>query len=105
MPVDMHVHTTASDGKDSPALIVAQAREIGLKAVAITDHDTVAGIEQAIKAAGLNRIEVIPGIELSTVYGNEELHILGYFIDLHCREFLDQINLFRNFRVNRMKKM
>lgn len=105
MPVDMHVHTTASDGEDSPELVVARAKEIGLEAVAITDHDTVAGIEPAIAAAGLNGIEVIPGIELSTVYGDEELHILGYFIDLHCREFLDRINVFRSFRVSRMEKM
>ncbi|OPX86688.1 MAG: hypothetical protein A4E53_02720 [Pelotomaculum sp. PtaB.Bin104] len=105
MPVDMHVHTTASDGQDSPALVVARAKEIGLEALAITDHDTVEGIEPAMAAASLQGIEVIPGIELSTVCGDEELHILGYFIDWHCREFLDRIYEFRSFRVGRIEKM
>ncbi|MDD3654193.1 MAG: PHP domain-containing protein [Desulfotomaculaceae bacterium] len=105
MPVDMHVHTTASDGEDTPELVVARAKRLGLEAVAITDHDTVEGIKPAIEAACLHEIEVIPGIELSAVCDDEELHILGYFIDIHCQRFLEQINLFRSFRVGRMEKM
>jgi len=105
VPVDMHVHTTASDGADKPGEVVARARRLGLEALAVTDHDTLEGIEPAMAAGRLYRVEVVPGIELSTMYGNGELHVLGYLMDLHCRDFLDRISLFRCYRVGRIKKM
>ena len=78
--VDLHIHTTASDGTVSPADVVAEAKAAGLSAIAITDHDTVTGIPEALAAGAECGIEVIPGIELSTRYEGP-VHILGYCID------------------------
>jgi len=105
LPVDMHVHTTASDGMDSPAEVVARAKGLGLEALAITDHDTLDGIEPAMKAGHVYGIEVIPGVELSTENNGKEIHILGYLIELSCKEFIDRISLFRSYRVERIEKM
>ena len=78
--IDMHVHTTASDGTCSPAEVVKLAKEKGLAAIAITDHDTVSGYEEAKKAGEELGIEVVPGIEISTRYLGP-VHILGYYLD------------------------
>jgi 3',5'-nucleoside bisphosphate phosphatase len=78
---DLHLHTTASDGTLSPSAIVARAKEQGFSAIAITDHDTTAGLEEALAAGEKLNIEVIPGIELSTLEGNREIHLLGYYLD------------------------
>lgn len=75
---DLHVHTTASDGDYTPSQVVALARQSRLKAVAIADHDTLAGVGPAVEAAG-GGPEVIPGVELSAEFGGREVHILGYF--------------------------
>jgi 3',5'-nucleoside bisphosphate phosphatase len=77
--VDLHVHTTASDGEYTPSQVVAQARIAGLRAVAITDHDTLAGVAEAQVAAG-DAIELVPGVEISTAFAGGELHLLGYFV-------------------------
>lgn len=77
---DLHIHTTASDGSETPAQVVERAIALGLGAIAITDHDTVDGIDPAEKAA-LGRIVVVPGVEISTEENDREVHILGYFID------------------------
>lgn len=78
--IDMHVHTTASDGTCSPAEVVKLAKEKGLAAVAITDHDTISGYEEARKAGEELGIEVVPGIEISTRYLGP-VHILGYYLN------------------------
>jgi len=101
----MHVHTTASDGMDSPVEVVASAKKLGLKALAITDHDTLEGVEPALKAGHDYEIEVIPGIELSTEANGEETHILGYLLELASKEFLETISLFRNYRIKRIEQM
>ena len=77
--IDLHVHTTASDGTMSPKQIVSYAKQKGLIAIGITDHDTISGIEEAQKEGKLLGIEVIPGIEISTEF-NGEMHLLGYYI-------------------------
>ncbi|OUQ60468.1 phosphoesterase [Tyzzerella sp. An114] len=80
--IDMHTHTTASDGTLTPTELINLAKETGLKAVAVTDHDTVEGIEEALKEGEKVGIEVIPGIEFAAAYeGETEIHILGFFID------------------------
>ena len=84
MRLDLHVHTTASDGSSSPAEVVRLAAEGGLDVLAITDHDTVAGIPAAMDAAAETSLRLIPGIEASSTYEDEEFHILGYFIDPHA---------------------
>ncbi len=78
--IDLHTHSIASDGSMSPAELVRHAKDMGLAAVALTDHDTVEGIREALYEGNRIGIEVIPGIEISTNY-KPEMHILGYFLD------------------------
>jgi predicted metal-dependent phosphoesterase TrpH len=79
--VDLHTHSTFSDGTLSPYTLVAEAASQGLRVLALTDHDTLAGLPEAIRAATDARIELIPGVELSTDAGSFEVHILGYYTD------------------------
>lgn len=79
--VDLHTHSNASDGTLSPQDLVCLARERGLKAIALTDHDTIDGLAEAV-AAGLRLgVEVIPGVEISARHPGGSMHILGYFLD------------------------
>ncbi len=78
--IDLHVHTTASDGTDAPDEVVRRAAALGLRAVAITDHDNVSGYARAFAAGIETGVEVVPGIEVSTKYGTA-VHILGYFVE------------------------
>lgn len=78
--IDMHVHTTASDGTRTPLECVSLAAMAGLKAIAITDHDTMAGIKEAGEAGELLGVTIIPGIEISTDYKGKDIHVLGYFL-------------------------
>lgn len=79
--VDLHVHTLASDGAERPAEVVRLAAEQGLRAVAVTDHDTFGGLAEALEAGVRYGIEVVPGVELSTKWGRWIIHILGYYMD------------------------
>ena len=79
--IDLHVHTTASDGTEQPRETVELAKKKGLKAIAITDHDTVLGCREAMAAGEELGIEVVPGIEFGTKYGIA-VHMLGYYLDL-----------------------
>lgn len=89
--VDLHVHSTASDGTFSPGMLVKEAKKAGLCAFALTDHDTVDGIPEAVRAAKNSGIEVIPGIEISTSYKDKEIHIVGLCIDYKDRTFIDSL--------------
>jgi len=80
MRIDLHIHSTASDGSLSPSALVWAARTGGLDIIAVADHDTVSGIAEA-KAASQDRVHVIPAVEFSTTHDCGEVHILGYFID------------------------
>ena len=79
--VDLHIHSHASDGQLSPTAVVNAAVRGRLDVIAITDHDTVAGVNEALAAARALPLDVVPGVELSTRHGAHEIHILGYFID------------------------
>lgn len=79
--VDLHAHTTASDGSFSPTELVALALEKNLSAVGVTDHDTIAGWDEAIEAGEASGIEVVPGVELSTSYEGGRFHLLGYLFE------------------------
>jgi 3',5'-nucleoside bisphosphate phosphatase len=79
--VDLHVHSNVSDGSLSPRDVVHHAAEVGLRAIALTDHDTVAGVPEALAAGAEFGVEVIPGTEIGTEFKGGACHILGYFID------------------------
>ncbi|MEA3489681.1 MAG: PHP domain-containing protein [Candidatus Omnitrophota bacterium] len=100
--VDLHVHTIYSDGMFSPGEVVKRAVEMGLRAVAITDHDCVEGILPSIEAAKGTGLEIVPGVEISAAKGGSEIHILGYFIDWKD-PFL--VVIFRRMRENRVERM
>lgn len=99
--IDLHVHTTASDGTFTPPQLAEYAEQKGLYAVAITDHDTVAGIGSAVESAKSLKLKVIPGIELSADYSGREIHLLGYFIDYLNKDFLKALEPLKNSRDNR----
>ena len=79
--VDLHVHTTASDGTYTPRQAVELAQELGLAAIAVTDHDTVAGLPEAMAAGAALGVEVIAGVEMNAQYRDKGVHIVGLFID------------------------
>ncbi|HEX7120308.1 MAG TPA: PHP domain-containing protein [Longimicrobiales bacterium] len=104
MRIDLHVHSTASDGSLEPAAVVEAAAAGGLDLIALTDHDTTAGIAEAVAAAE-GRIAVVPGVEMSSTHGGEELHILGYFVAPDhpaLASFADQAFLRREERMRGM---
>lgn len=103
--IDMHVHTTASDGCLTPEGVIDYAMEKGLFGLAITDHDTIDGIETALDYARYNKLLVIPGIELSTELNEEEIHILGYNIDYNSKILLNLLNTLKYERENRASKI
>lgn len=79
--IDLHVHSTVSDGTFTPTELVAEAKRCNLSAFALTDHDTVRGFEEAKKASEGSGLEVIPGVEISAAYKKKDIHILGLLID------------------------
>ncbi len=99
--IDLHLHSTCSDGKETPEELIESALADGYETISITDHDTVAGIPRAVKAAERTSLEVIPGIELSSVDGMDDVHILGYFIDYTAPEFQKRIEFFKEKRRER----
>ena len=106
MKADFHLHTTASDGRFSPEKVVQLAAERGLEVIAITDHDSVAGVIAAMKAAeSFPPLKVIPGVEINTDIPNGEVHILGYFIDYRSQELRQTLRRLRQARRRRAHKI
>ena len=105
MFADLHLHTRASDGIYSPAEVVRVAKEKGYSAIAITDHDTTEGLAEALSAGDIIGIEVIPGIELSTLNDDRELHIIGYYPDPKSTALQDVISKMIKARKIRSAKM
>lgn len=103
--IDLHVHSNASDGTLSPTQVVELAAQKGLAAIALTDHDTTAGIEEAVTAAGRAGIELVPGIEFSCVYQKTEIHILGLYINIHDPAFSAQLQKLLDIRSQRNEEM
>jgi predicted metal-dependent phosphoesterase TrpH len=103
---DLHIHSTASDGRLTPAEVVKEAAKKGLRFIALTDHDTIEGIAPALAAAkSFPDLRLIPGVEISTDIPAGEVHVLGYFFDYTSRELLEKLEQFRNSRLNRAKGM
>jgi predicted metal-dependent phosphoesterase TrpH len=106
MRADLHLHTTASDGRLTPQELVQKAVELKLEVIAITDHDSVEGVSPAIEAAkSFAQLTVIPGVEINTDVPKGEVHILGYFIDYRDPGLNRTLEELRNSRYERGKKM
>lgn len=104
--VDLHIHSTASDGRFSPEEVVRASARRGLSFIALADHDTVSGVAPALAAArAFPHLRVIPAVELSTDVPEGEVHILGYFVDYTDRELLAKLERMRNSRRERAQAM
>ena len=106
--IDLHTHTVASDGTDSPEQLIDLAVMAGLSVIGITDHDTVSGLKRALDYGKAQKIIVVPGVELSIDYelpGDGHLHLLGLFIDYHHLDLNKALQSLRNDRETRMKKI
>jgi hypothetical protein len=103
--VDLHLHTTASDGVLSPSEIVRYAKAKGLQAIAITDHDTIEGCEEGLSEGEKIGFEVIPGIEISAEYSPGSMHILGFFLDTHHPLLNERLTYLQKARAERNPKM
>ncbi|MGD8625876.1 MAG: PHP domain-containing protein [Anaerolineae bacterium] len=101
----MHSHTTASDGGLTPKGLVARAASQGIEVLSITDHDTTMGLPEALREARRWGITVVPGVEISTTSGREEIHLLGYFVDVDDPDFRALLARTRAGRRARAKKM
>ncbi len=103
--IDLHVHSTASDGTLSPAQVAETAVSHNLTAIALTDHDTIDGIPEIMSCKAASSIEIIPGIELSCYYENREIHILGLFADYQDPDFIQRLEELKEARKNRNLRM
>jgi predicted metal-dependent phosphoesterase TrpH len=103
--VDLHAHTVFSDGLFTPEQLVDRARWLGLSAVAVTDHDTVDGLERAREAGRRHRVEIVPGVEMSCTAEGIDVHILGYYMDFADPAVRDRFRQFRDARADRARQM
>lgn len=104
MAADLHIHTTASDGRLSPVEIISAALKAGLTEISITDHDTVAGLLEINKCEN-QLLTIIPGIEFSTEFPCHEVHILGYNIDIFHNELTKELVRLAEERLKRVQKI
>ena len=102
---DLHVHTSCSDGTYTPVQLVREGIARGISALAIVDHDTTEAIAGALAEAEGTDLEIIPGIELTVQHENQEIHILGYFLDYRNKELLEKLKLVQLNRIQRVYKI
>ena len=107
MLVDLHTHSTFSDGRYTPTQLVKMAAAADIKLLAITDHDSVNGLEEAMQAAQNvpNAPQIVKGVEMGSQVGTDSVHILGYNIDIHNKNLLDKIQEMRHARETRLHRM
>jgi len=103
--IDLHVHSYHSDGTDSPKELLHKAKELGVDVMSLTDHDTVDGLDEAITCASEYNLHFIPGIELSSLFKENEIHILGYKLDYKSPAFQEQLVVLKQKRRDRNQKM
>lgn len=103
--VDLHVHSSASDGTLSPASLVSYVKEHGGYGFALTDHDTIAGLEPAMAEASHLGVHIIPGIEISTGYKGGDVHILGLFVNKDKESFKNAVSALQEARISRNRRM
>jgi hypothetical protein len=103
--VDLHLHTTASDGVMTPSQIVRYAKAKGLRAIAITDHDTIEGLEEGLLEGSRIGLEVIPGLEISVQHFPGSMHLLGYLFDIHHPLLTERLQYLQHARAERNPKI
>jgi predicted metal-dependent phosphoesterase TrpH len=103
--IDLHTHTTASDGRCSPAELVARASTAGVTVLAVTDHDTLGGCDRAAAACARAAITFVPGIEITAVCDGIDVHVLGYLVDRSAEGFLTFLTEQRRRRIDRARRM
>ena len=103
--IDLHLHTTASDGRCSPAELVSRAAAAGLTTIAVTDHDTVGGCREAATACGAAGLTFVPGIEVTAIRFGGDVHVLGYFVDVDSPPLQTFLAAQRLQRVERVREM
>lgn len=103
--IDLHVHSNASDGSLTPTEVADEAIRMGLKAIALTDHDTTDGVQEILEYTQDRDLEVVPGIELSCYYKNREIHILGFYVDYKNAELANELNILKKAREDRNIRM
>jgi len=101
--IDLHAHTTASDGCSTPADLAARAAAAGVRVLAVSDHDTVGGYAEAARACAPLGIELVAGIEISSILQDEDVHVLGYFFDVHSPPLHAFLDAQRKQRVDRVR--
>jgi 3',5'-nucleoside bisphosphate phosphatase len=100
--IDLHIHSTCSDGIYKPAELVRMAHALDLVAIGLADHDSVAGIDEALSSAASLELEIVPAVELSVAYRNyQDVHLLGYYIDHHDQPFQQRLAIFQERRETR----
>ena len=90
--IDLHVHSTASDGTFTPSEVAIHAKEIGLEVIALTDHDTISGVSECMNKGNEIGLKVIPGIECATEFNGKSIHILGYGVNINSDKFINKLN-------------
>ncbi len=105
MNIDLHIHTTASDGSMTPTQVVEEAREAGLSVISVADHDTTSGVAEALEAQDAHDVIVVPGVEISASHPSGEAHILGYWMDHDEPAFQTFLERPRSTRVPRIIEM
>src|SRR6516162_8244718 len=103
--IDLHTHSTASDGIYSPTELLHKAKQIGLRVLALTDHDTTEGLVEATRVAQIVDMDLIPGIEINTEVSGGEVHVLGYFPEFQRPEFQAVLRVLRDARERRGERM
>ena len=103
--IDLHMHTTASDGRLTPAALVERAAAAGLTTIAVTDHDTTSSIDEVTRLASAHGIRTVPGIEITSVDDGRDVHMLGYFLDHHSAPLLSFLDAQRRLRAERIAEM
>ena len=101
--IDLHLHTTASDGRSSPEQLIADAAAAGVTVLAVTDHDTVAATDEVAAACGQRGLQAVSGIEITAVEKGRDIHVLGYFIDHTSRALLTFLARQREQRIDRVQ--
>src|SRR5688572_24923403 len=103
--IDLHLHTTSSDGRLTPEQLVARAADAGIQVMAVTDHDTMAAVAAASSAAAARNVAMVPGIEITAVLDRRDVHVLGYCLNPEDRALVALLEALRQERLERAREI